>query len=457
MNSTPAKHTTRERPAGAPAARGSRSRTPLAACLAASLLASCATYADRTRDAFHDFQSGHLDRALEAFGDTDTTGSPFLSGAEAGTAALTAGRWDEALEHLHAAEEDLERIDDRAVIGPANFSESLGSWVLNDSKKAYRGEGFERVFLHCGLALAYLAMGRLEDVYVEARRSNKLLENEEELYDREYGAGGLGHFLSAVAYELLGEPGEAYIDYERMVEKGVGVELAGKALVRLSAQLGREEDLSRWEQRFGPDYARAGDAASIVVIAGVGLGPYKREIKAAFPTEDGLLNLAVPDYVRRPQPVPAVRLVLPGQGIAVRTSVLEDVMRVASENLEDRLALTAVKSAARGVAKRQLTRTLQDEYGGIGRLVGDVFSFATERADLRCWTTLPDSWQAARLFVAPGRHRLQLEAVGGDRVPLGTFELEPGETLFVFARTIHRRVHAHTVGGLRVVDTEGRP
>jgi len=100
--------------------------------------------------------------------------------------------------------------------------------------------------------------------------------------------------------------------------------------------------------------------------------------------------------------------------------------------------------------KRGLTRKLQKEHAWLGRIAGDVFTFLSEHADLRSWQTLPDTWQAARLFVEPGRHEIALDAIGGENLVLGTFELEPGETLVVLARTLGSRLYAYPIGGLRV-------
>jgi len=97
--------------------------------------------------------------------------------------------------------------------------------------------------------------------------------------------------------------------------------------------------------------------------------------------------------------------------------------------------------------KRELRQVLEDEHGAAGAFFGDLFNVLTEQADLRAWRTLPDSWQAARLFLPAGVHELTLGASGGDEVPLGTFALDPGETMFVFARTLDRRIHAHSIGG----------
>ena len=424
--------------------------------VAALVASGCASYTERTRTGLRAFQRGQLEKAREFFSDPDNTGSPFLSGAEAGCVALTLGDWDLAVEHLQAAVAEVAELEDRTLLTPDAAAEELTSWVLNDTSRAYLGEGFERVYLHGMLAMAYLARGDRNAVYVEKRRANALLEQEEKLYEKSYAAGGLGHFVSALAYELDGEPDQAYIDYRRMEEKGVGLQLAGRALVRLATQLRYTDEVGTWVERYGEDLEHPENAASVVVIAGVGLAPFKVQSSLTIPTGEGLWRMAVPGYSERPQPVGGVRLVL-GANESVRTDVIEDVGHVAIENLEDRLAWTAARSAVRGFAKRELTDHLEEEHGLGGRLLGDIFTLVTEQADLRCWTTLPDTWQAARLFVPPGIHGLKLEAVGGERVTLGTFELEPGETMIVLARTVGTDLYAHAVGGRLVSAPVGAP
>ena len=361
--------------------------------------------------------------------------------------ALTAGQWDLALQHLHRAAAEAKDLEDRALADPEQLGEALASWAVNDTVRAYQGEGFERVYVHCGLAMAYLALGLRDDVYVEARLANRLLEAEEKLYDTTYQAGGWGHMLSAVAYELLGQPGEAYIDYERMVQKGVGTPLAGRALVRLSKELGRSDDLARWEQAFGPDSERPLGAANVIVLAGVGLGPYKVETRIPIPTGSGIVPVSGAGYEARPQPVSGVVLHAHETGIALQTTVVESVTQVAIKNLEDRMLWTLGKSMARGFLKREFTQFLDRTYGSWGALAGNLYAIMSERADLRAWLTLPDTWQAGRLFVPPGVNTFSLEALGGDRVEVGSFELEPGETMLIFVRTLDQRLYAHSIGG----------
>jgi len=251
-----------------PLARSSTARSTVLA-LAALACCGCASYTQRTAAAMADFQGGRFEQAHAAFADPDTTGSDFLGPAEAGTVALTAGDWETARADLDRAAAQVKELEDRALISASEVAESLASLALNESVKTYQGEGYERVMVHVMLALTYLAQGRLEGVWVEVQRANKLLESEEKLYEKEYKAGGMGNFMSAVAYELFDKPADAYIDYKRMEAKGVGSELAGRALVRLGTRLGRDDELPTWIERYGPDLERPEGAASVVLLAGV--------------------------------------------------------------------------------------------------------------------------------------------------------------------------------------------
>ena len=419
--------------------------TALAICSLA-----CASYPERTARAFGDFQGGQLEKSLRDYEKPDTTGSPFLAGAESGTVAMAAGDWDAALRNLGKAAHEVEAIEKSALISPESLGETLLTWTVNESMKRYEGEGYERVLVHVGLSIAYLAKGDLEAARVEVRQSNALLESEENLYEKKYGAGGLGHVLSAVTYEMEGRPDDAWIDYRRMREKGVGTELAAPALARLAAQMHREEELDPEERKFEVADSTA-DSASIVVIAGVGIGPFKREILLPIPTPSGLLQWAVPTFEPRPQPVSALEVTVAGGDRSVRTIVVEDVGRVSKENLDDRIAWLAAKSAVRAVLKREVSQKLGEEGGTWGWILGTAFTVATERADLRSWQTLPDTWQAARVFLPPGTHELQIKALGGETSPLGSFELDRGETMFILARTVETRLYAYPVGGRRTV------
>ena len=96
------------------------------------------------------------------------------------------------------------------------------------------------------------------------------------------------------------------------------------------------------------------------------------------------------------------------------------------------------------------TKSLTEKHGDLGWLAGNLFALATERADLRFWQTLPDTYQAARMFVDPGEHGLELQAGPAGTASLGRFQLEPGETLVILARTVDYQLFANVIGGTPV-------
>lgn len=372
-------------------------------------------------------------------------GSEFLSGAEAGTVALTAGDWELARSYFARAAEAAEDLERRALAGPEALGEALASWALNDTQRTYQGEGFERVYVHCGLALTYLAQGLLEDVLVEARLANQLLEAEEKLYDQDYRAGGFGHLISGLAYELREQPGEAFLDYQRMLAKGVGESFAVAQLRRLANDLGREGELEKLSETYGEWQRPEPLQARIVVLAGVGLAPFKFESGLVLPSRKGIIKIVAPSYRFRAQPIRALHV--SASGLGAQTTLIEDVGRVAKVNLSDRLLWSVGKSTARTFLKRELSQNLEDKYGGAGALVGGLFTLISERADLRSWLTLPDTWQAATLELPAGIHQVELGAIGGQSLDLGTFELEPGELMVVIARSLGTSVYAYPIGG----------
>ena len=412
------------------------------------LLPACRSYTERTSRAVALFEAGRFDQASQVFADQEVTGSTFLSGAEGGMAALMAGDLDRAIELFTQAAEFAEEVEDQALLDPTSFAQTLTSWAISEAALDYQGEGYERVMVHVCMGLAYLARGEVDGLMVEVRRANDLLAAEETLYETEYRAGGLGHFLSALGYELRGEYDEAYIDYWAMHEKGLAAPLVGPALVRLAKRMHRENDLPELMSTVGDVAPIPEDAAKVVLIAGVGFGPQKVENRLDVPTSNGVFSWAVPQFVTPQQAFPSIELQT--GDLVAEAVVVEDVSLVAEKNLSDRLAYLAAKSAVRGILKQKLAREIRKEHGEGAYALAQIFSMVTERADLRSWLTLPSSWQAARTYPRPGLVEVSLHSSAGETLYLGTYDMEPGETIYLLARSIGPRVFAQVIGGQRV-------
>lgn len=425
----------------------------LPALLLGVLLSSCATYPQRVSGAMREFEQARFAEAAEQFEKAAAKESEFLAGAEAGFCWLAAGEWGLAEQALERAVGAIRSIEERGAIGVGAGADMAAGLLVNDAARTYRGEGFERLAVHNALALAYLARGDLEGLRVETKRSEIVLDSEEDLYESDYAAGGLAHFLSATSYLLEEDLDDALIDFRRMVDRGTGLEIAGPEALRIAQRLGREDLVRELETRFAPtplpDHP---EPAWIVLIAGVGYAPTKYEERLDWPTPAGVVSFAAPQYTPRYETDERLEILAGSYG--VQSSIVEDIDLVARENLEDRLGAVALRSAARNAGRLALRKTFEDDEQFAAAALVDLWSLFAERADLRSIWTLPASWQGLRMAVPPGVHDIVLRSTYGASGSLGRYELLPGETLFVIARTIGPSIHAHPVGGLRLDPTE---
>ncbi len=378
--------------------------------------------------------------------------SDFLAGAEAGLCWLAAGEWELAEQSLERAVGSIRSIEERGAIGVGAGADLAAGLLVNDAARTYLGEGFERLTVHNALALAYLARGDLQGLRVETKRSELVLDSEEDLYESDYAAGGLAHFLSATSYLLEEDLDDALIDFRRMVDRGAGLELAGPEALRIAQALGRQDlvrDLkTRFEPTPVPDHP---EPAWVVLIAGVGYAPTKYETRLDWPTSAGVVSFAAPQYTPRYDTGERIEVIAGSYG--VQSAIVEDLDLVARENLKDRLGAVALRSAARNAGRLALRKTFEDDDQHAAAALVDLWSIFAERADLRSIWTLPANWQALRMAVPPGIHDIELRSTQGASGSLGRYELLPGETLFILARTIGPSIHAHPVGGLRLDPT----
>jgi uncharacterized protein len=115
------------------------------------------------------------------------------------------------------------------------------------------------------------------------------------------------------------------------------------------------------------------------------------------------------------------------------------VGQLAIQSLSDRRGRDIARMIARVIAKDQASRAAGRATGSLGplvRLATSVAGAATERADTRSWTLLPDTIQVARVPVPAGKlTTLQLRAAGTKPQEFA-FTLRPGEKKLVRYRSM---------------------
>jgi hypothetical protein len=148
------------------------------------------------------------------------------------------------------------------------------------------------------------------------------------------------------------------------------------------------------------------------------------------------LTVAVPTMGSPvPGPVTGVRLSTGTASAASRPA--DNLSRRAEATLQAEMGQILFKTFLRGLVKYAATEAAANEDATAG-LVVNLLGVLTERADTRCWLTLPDRLSVARLRLPPGRHELRVDYLD----PTGrvvhseteTIDIADGEWVFLNRR-----------------------
>ena len=480
-------------------------RTSLAGlCLGAacSLGTGCTVwtdYGEKTEDAREAFQVGDFDRAYQIYKeDLDATNDGFLYTLEAGTAAHFAKRYDESLKLFDTIYRRLDAHQEQALAESA--AQVVGSILVNEKTITYFGSIFEQVLTQAYQARNDFLRGRRDEVLVDIRRCYEIQKRAREIYDKElkfceqearvkngdnvldqskvenelsqaYSYSGKELAAPEDVYDLAwvrylnawlreatarnpGDYNQAWIDLKFVADRMGKHPFVVQDLARMAEAAGAVDEAQELRQRaklepIPPEYG------SVVLFFECGMAPRKREVKVIFPTYKGAAAVAVPVYESVPNPVQAAELVLGER--RMRTVPFTNLDAVAFRFHKDQLPLMIAKMVIRLIVKiglqsggtvaiEQSTRGTKNE--GIGQLAAlgfsaltSVYNVISEQADLRCWRTLPQTFQAVRLYLPAGEYPCRIRLIGGGgEFDLGTIKVAAGKHRMINARSIGTRL-----------------
>ena len=357
------------------------------------------------------------------------------------------------------------------------YTESItkygATWLVNDLAADYRGEDFESVMINLFNALNYAELGETEEALVEARMVDNRLNLINSKYDKDrknvYKEDAFARFLMGILYEAGGtsqDLNDAYISYKKAYRiykedfsPNYGVRpppALRQNLLYVAAFMGTQE-WSHWKRSFPTvrfiTLEERSKKAEVYVIHYNGKAPIKVEEAITIPMPDRhIIKIAVPRYKERPGSIYSSVIYASGTtGQPVyrsRCILAEHIGRIAMKNLENRRARVKAKAIARATAKYVAGKAASDEIrkrqGDMAGLFADMLTtaiaVATERADLRCWRTLPAEIRVAKLMVQPGDYNVTAECLGQRggvvrRLSLGRYAVEPGDKRFIIFHT----------------------
>lgn len=345
------------------------------------------------------------------------------------TALQQAGRYKESLNAFGRAEKIADIQDYHSI---SNLTSSL---VLSENMIQYKGDDYEKVMINAVNAINYLELGDLDEALVEVRKLNQKLYKYKYEAKKNYEQNPFAYYLSAVIWEADRKWDDAYIAYKAAYELVPDYAPLRVDLIRAAIRADRREDLADWKKRF-PEVKiypvwKDKKQGEIIFIYQQGWGPrkYPRPDSPRFP-------YLRPEY----STAQAARIEIDGKQEAVTERVFS-IQDVAIKTLEDDYARLVASRVGGMVTKAVLSDQLRQQNEVLG-LVAWIALNAADQADLRQWSTLPSSFQIARIPLKAGKYKVQASGLSGSGLATGErmvereVEVKPGQKVFINWRSL---------------------
>lgn len=419
--------------ATAPSRRTERSRRALGALGAVVLFfaTACATYQGEVYEARNALAANDPSKAaalLRPLAEKENR-DQLVYILDYATALQQAKRFKESAKAYQDAEKIADIQDYHSLTNVASAA------LLSEELIQYKGDDYEKVLINAMNAINYLEMDMLDEALVEVRRLNNKLYRYKYEAKRDYEQNPFAFYLGAMIWEADRKWDDAYIAYKNAYELIPGYAPLREDLIRAAQRAQRSEDVAKWKKQF-PDVKPKPEwndksMGEIVLIYAQGWGPRKQPR---------------PEEPRFPKLYPVgsttkqARLIVDGTERA-RTDEIFDVTRIAIKTLEDdygRLVASRIGGVAAKAVVADQIRQKDELLGAIAWVAMNV----ADRADVRQWSTLPDTFQIARVPVKAGKYKvsaLGLDGSGaesGERMDEREVEVKPGRQAFVSWRSV---------------------
>jgi hypothetical protein len=429
----------------------------LAGVAVVATLGACTSYshqAPRIRDAL---LRDDYEQAIQEVEKIDRSGSELLYCYELGLVLHEQGDYSASNAVLERAEQVLEELYTRSI------SREIGAITVSETLVKYRGDAFEAVLVNYYKILNYLFLGDVDGALVECRRLNLKLQWIHDAGETYFTDDPFLQYLTALVYELGGEPGSAEVSYRaarveyersgalpppppfacdawenarRMGDAALADSYAGEAdcaegdgpegrvvVLVETGSVARKIETGFTVPIFEDDRFDDRDAYCHELYARRGV-PYDSRVRVKYWLKVALPVLSEDPPVAYRAVVSAARESSPREsGAPVRAVTVEDLDSQARRAFAEKETTVVMRAIARALAKYLATDVATEKNEGLGTLI-NLLGVVTEVADTRSWTTLPRDIQMARLDLAPGTYRIDVDVLdeGGGVVVRRSFD-----------------------------------
>jgi hypothetical protein len=422
--------------------RGKTARLGVVCCAAVCFIvvfASCATYSfdklDRT------VAAGHYETALQ----TIEKDKKKIYKNDAVRYYLDTGMIAHYASEYKTSSSFLEN-GDRAIEDAftKSITESISSYIVNDTRKEYAGEDYENLYLNIFNALNYYHEDNFEAAMIEMRRLDQKLRNLSLRYNVieaklakenknaakaaqvtvEFSNSALARYLGMLFYRMNNQYDNVRIDYNWL--KRAFTEQKNIYSHPIPATIKDELEI--------PD-----GMARLNILAFSGLSPLKTEETSRIPLipSGNWIKIALPQMIRRPSDVGAIELVV-NDSDTIRLELLEDIQNVAIETFKKHKGIIEAKSILRATVKGSAAAGFsiagETKNDALLSLIGiglQIFAEASERADVRISRYFPARAFVAGVNLKPGSYNFSIKyySTAGHIIasfPYRNFQLKSG-------------------------------
>jgi uncharacterized protein len=386
-------------------------------------LCGCATHHDRIAPVREAFFAGDLARAkeqLHAKKDLRLRNEDVKQLDEA-MIELASGRPREAEQILRQVRDRFDHLQQ------ASLAEGAASLLTDDNTRAYAGEDYERVMIRAMLAISnMLGDGGDAEAYAlqVTEEQNKIIERAKERHKEDpdsvlaYKQVAVGPYIRAMIKEQS----------PLTLDEAAGARLQVANFAPDFADAGTDLERARHEVPIPPGHG------VLYMFALMGRGPVKEQTaeiatQASLLIADRIISAVSPRGLPptlAPVWVPKVRthvcipdfveVTVVGQSPR-RTTTLMDIGDMAQKQADAEFPQVIARAVARRVVKKGVVYAAKEAtdatQGGLPSLLLSAVGVAweaTESADTRCWSLLPDKIQVLRMELPAGEHSVIVQA-----------------------------------------------
>lgn len=314
-----------------------------------------------------------------------------------------------------------------------SLSRQAGSLFINEALIQYKSERFENILINAYLALNFTLQGDYEGALVECRRIDEKLYKLK-LDNEDTKKNFYARYLSAMVWEAQKNWDSSYIDYLNAYNVNPSLKQLRTDLVRSAWKARRYDDLAKWQKKF-PEVklndlkAQDKEMGELVFLYQQGWIPRKQ------PRPE---NFRFPQLVRQHAGFNSAYLKI-GDKKQPRTEMLYDVGTEAIRTLDADFKYLVAKKVIGVVAKEVVADQIRQKNEALG-VIAAIAMHAADQADVRQWSTLPNSIQLDRVSLKPGEYDITIFATGPageSKVLEKKVVIEKGKKTFITHRTFH--------------------